>query len=188
MGPRIISLHRILLLSTAINPRLLPTNIAIKPTMPALHAHALWAPVRRDLAALDRAIAALDQQFSSLLLDPNRISDLSRDRFVYKLRLNHWFHATMPAEKARLVRCVTEYWTHSQSGRAWIAYYAQKWGRETQKTRAVMERGREEEVRRCESMVRKVNGLFRDMGEMMLLNPAGADPFFLEDGPVVRLP
>lgn len=155
--------------------------------MPALHAHALWAPVRRDLAALDRAIAALDQQFSSLLLDPNRISDWSRDRFVYKMRLNHWFHVTMPTEKARLVRCVSEFWTHSQSGQAWIAYYAEKWARETQKTRAVMEKTRVEEMRRCEAMLQRVNGLFRDMGEMMRLNSAGEDPFFLEDGPVVRL-
>lgn len=94
----------------------------------------------------------------------------------------------MPAEKARLARCVTEYWTHSVSGRAWIAYYAGKWARETQATRAVMERSRREEISRCEAMVLKLDGLFRDMGEMMMLNPAGADPFFLEDGPVVRLP
>lgn len=159
-------------------------------TVPFLRPHTLWNPVNCDLSLFEVEIDNLEREYTDLVIDPERVSDDPRARFNYKMRLNLWYHLTMPTTKRDILRRVKTYWTTSGAGRDWINHYREELISLTLCHGETVVSLMQLHIDRLDAMELHVTRMFVDMKQMMMLNPDGVgaeqDRFFLEDGPVVK--
>lgn len=156
-------------------------------TYPFIRFHTLRVSVNRDLSLFDVEMDLLERGYTDLIIDPERVSNESRARFNYKMRLNLWYHMTMPTTKGDILRRIKTYWTTSGAGRDWIKHYRE----ELIPSQGMAAVGwMQKHIDRLNAMELRATNMFVDMSELMMLNPDGEgaeqDQFFLEDGPVLK--
>lgn len=167
------------------------TSTTYIPTAAEAGITALVAPLQRNIAQFTREIKELDRQYTRLLNNPHRLSTHRDEQFVYKRALVTWYHEGLPRAMKDLEYRLATFWTAAPVGMAWMEVYERQRKQHRGKTigvvKTVMDLYPVEIVRMEETII----NMFRDMGEMMMLNPGwkGAEkwPLFVAQGSVITV-
>lgn len=140
---------------------------------PFIRSYTPWIPVNCDLPLFEVEIDGLEREYADLVIDPERISNVSRARFDCKMRLNLWYYVTMPATKEGILRRVKTYWTVSAARRDWMSHYREEPISLTLSQGETVVSLMQLHIDRLDAIELRVTSMFTDMKEIMMLNPGG---------------